>query len=154
MDLLKALWSDENGFVVTAEAVLLGTVGVIGATVGMKMAVTSVDRELRESAYAFRSLDQSYGYKGFCSCRAFTAGSRYIQPPVKKSLRELRELEERGERAVRDRERELDRLRRNRERELDRRRRDDDRRGKHDDRDRRNRRRDDRGNEQSEELKI
>lgn len=89
MNLLKALWRDECGYVMSAEAAMLGTVGVLGATVGLNMAGTAVNDEMTEMAYSFRSLDQSYGYQGTCSCRAWTAGSCYIQPPVAQSIQEL-----------------------------------------------------------------
>lgn len=93
-NLCLALWNDEKGFVVTAEAALLATVGIVGATVGMKMAAHSVNEELQEVAESFRSLDQSYAYRGFQSCTAYTAGSCYEQPPVERSLKELRQRDE------------------------------------------------------------
>lgn len=89
MNLLNALWRDECGYVMSAEAAMLGTVGVLGATVGLNMAGTAVNDEMTEMAYSFRSLDQSYAYQGTCSCRAWTAGSCYIQPPVNQSIQEL-----------------------------------------------------------------
>lgn len=89
MQLLKRLWEDEAGFVLSAEAVLLGTVGVIGATVGLTAASRAINDELVEMAYAFRSLDQSYSFKGTASCGAWTAGSCYVQPPVEESIADL-----------------------------------------------------------------
>ncbi|MFQ5734522.1 MAG: hypothetical protein ACE5KM_21515 [Planctomycetaceae bacterium] len=114
--LLKDLWNDKRGFVVTAELALLATLGVVGATVGLYSAGNAVDRELRDVARAFRSLDQSYSVQGFRGCGAATAGSAYTQPPVKRSLKKLERDErdfERGER----RDGERDRRRRRRERD-------------------------------------
>ena len=91
--LLKDFWNDECGAVVTAEVGLLATLGIIGATVGLSSVAKSVDEELKETAAAFRSLDQSYCYRGFCSPYAATAGSCYQQPPVKQSLKKLRQYE-------------------------------------------------------------
>ena len=85
----KRLWQDERGFVVSSELVLLGTVGVIGATVGLNMAATAVNDEMTEFAYAIRSLDQTYHFQGFSSCRACTAGSSYTQQVVEKSIQDL-----------------------------------------------------------------
>lgn len=90
---LNRFWNDEGGAVVTAEVGLLATLGVIGATVGLSSVAKSVDEELKETAAAFRSLDQSYCYRGFCSPHAATAGSCYQQPPVKQSLKKLRQYE-------------------------------------------------------------
>ncbi|MFG0334948.1 MAG: hypothetical protein ACF8TS_16450 [Maioricimonas sp. JB049] len=89
MQTLRELWRDECGAVLSAEVVLLGTLGVIGATVGLSALSKSVNDELTELAFAIRSLDQSYCYEGRTGCRSWTAGSCYIQPPVEESLAEL-----------------------------------------------------------------
>lgn len=96
--LFKALWKDELGAIITAEAAFLATLGVIGATVGIGAAAKSIDAELREVAYAFRSLDQSYYVHGSSTPLAAKAGSGYIQQPVKRSLWELKQFERRLER--------------------------------------------------------
>lgn len=89
MQSIKKLWQDESGVVLSAEAVLLGTVGVLGTVVGLNTVSTAVDLELKEFAGAIRSLDQSYGYIGHQSCRAYTAGSYYRQQDVQQSLTDL-----------------------------------------------------------------
>ncbi len=95
MNLFTQLLRDEYGFVLSAEMALLGTVGVIGAAVGMSAVAKSVNDELTEVAMAFRSLDQSYQIAGASGCGACTAGSCYTQPPVEESLRKLSaEIEE------------------------------------------------------------
>ena len=89
MNLFTQLLRDEHGFVLSAEMALLGTVGVIGAAVGMSAVAKSVNDELTEVAMAFRSLDQSYQIAGASGCGACTAGSCYTQPPVEESLMKL-----------------------------------------------------------------
>jgi hypothetical protein len=89
MQLFQKLWQDERGVVLSAEVVMLGTLGVMGAVVGLNAASTAVDEELKEFAGAIRSLDQSYGYMGHQSCRAWTAGSYYRQQDVQQSLTDL-----------------------------------------------------------------
>ncbi|WP_010583922.1 hypothetical protein [Schlesneria paludicola] len=89
MSLLRDLWNDESGLIMSAETVTLGTVGVLGAVVGMNAAGTAVNDELKEMSGAIRSLDQSYGYAGQRSCHAWTAGSCYIQPDVRQSLTDI-----------------------------------------------------------------
>ena len=89
MALWNDLWDDEAGAVLTAEAVLIGTVAILGGVVGLSQAATAVDEELKEFAQAIRSLDQSYGYVGHRSCRAWSAGSYYRQPDVRVALQEL-----------------------------------------------------------------
>ncbi len=87
--LLHQLWRDEIGMILSAEAALLGTVAVIGTTVGLSAVSHSVNAELTEVASAFRSLDQSYHFEGRHGCGAWTAGSSYRQPCVEESLEEL-----------------------------------------------------------------
>ena len=89
MQLVNDLWQDEHGLILSAEAIMVGTLGVLGAVVGMNMASTAVDEELKEFAFAIRSLDQSYGYVGHQSCRAWSAGSSYRQQDVQVSLSDL-----------------------------------------------------------------
>jgi len=96
--LWKKLWKDESGAVITAEAGLLLTLGAAGVVIGLRSAAESVDAEFGEIAEAFRSLDQSYCYEGFCSPHAATAGSCYDQPPVEESLKRLRHRREELER--------------------------------------------------------
>lgn len=89
MQSIQKLWQDESGLVLSAEVVTVGTLGVLGAVVGLNAASNAVDGELKEFAGAIRSLDQSYGYVGHQSCRAWTAGSYYRQQDVQQSLADL-----------------------------------------------------------------
>ncbi len=89
MNLWQSFWGDEQGAILTAEAVLIGSVAVLGSVVGLSAASNAVNDELTEMASAIRSLDQSYVIQGRSSCGAWTAGSYYIQPRVEESLQEL-----------------------------------------------------------------
>lgn len=90
MSLIKAFWRDERGLILSAELVLLGTIGVIGATVGLSMSAMAVNEELQDFAFAIRSLDQSYSYDGYSNAHSWAAGSSYVQPDIATSLDELR----------------------------------------------------------------
>ena len=92
MSFWMSFWQDEGGAVVSAELAAIGTVAVIGGTAGMNALGHSVNSELRETAYAIRSLDQSYTVAGAVSSRGWKAGSSYTQPAVEKSLAELSDL--------------------------------------------------------------
>jgi hypothetical protein len=87
--MIEQLLRDESGLVLSAEAVTIGTVGVLGSIVGMNAFNNAVNDELKEMACAIRSLDQSYAYAGQRGCGAWTAGSCYIQPDVQQSLAEI-----------------------------------------------------------------
>ncbi len=89
MNLLNNFWRDETGLVMSAELVMLGTVGILGATVGLSAASTAINDEMVEFSHAIRSLDQSYHIEGHQSCRAWSASSSYRQQDVAASLADL-----------------------------------------------------------------
>jgi hypothetical protein len=95
MRALRALWGDESGLVLSAEAVAVGALGVAGVTVGAGALAHSVNAELEETAFAIRSLDQSYSFPEQKIGNAFVAGSSFTQKPVKEAHKELREQIER-----------------------------------------------------------
>jgi Flp pilus assembly pilin Flp len=63
--LLTHFWNDEHGMIVTAEMVVIGTVGVLATIVGVDLLATSVTLELNDLSNAFLKLNQSYSYTGF-----------------------------------------------------------------------------------------
>ena len=89
MSYFTRLWNDETGAVLSAEAVMVGTIGVVAVSAGLKMASSAVHDEMTEVAHAIRSLDQSYSYEGYQTERAFTASSSYRQRDVEESLKDL-----------------------------------------------------------------
>lgn len=89
MNLLAKLWQDEAGVILSAEAVVVGTVAVLGVSAGLSTVATSVNRELQDVAFAIRSLDQSYEIPGQQNCCASTAGSSFRQQAVDQSLLQL-----------------------------------------------------------------
>ena len=86
MRIFRELWNDEFGVILSAEAVVLGTVGVLGLSTGLTLVSKSVNSELQDLAFAMRSLDQSYEIPAQKGCGAYTAGSSFTQEPVEKSL--------------------------------------------------------------------
>lgn len=72
-------WSDECGFVVTAELVIVGTVVVLGLIAGLSSLQSAIVFELNDMARAFCSLNQSFVLPGFFACRgARTVGSGFV----------------------------------------------------------------------------
>lgn len=65
MKILKRLWADELGVVMSAETVMLGTMGVLAMTAGVGTMATAVNSELGEMGKAFRGFDQSFSAPGF-----------------------------------------------------------------------------------------
>src|SRR5712691_3926458 len=85
----QGLWNDETGAVVSAELAMVATLGVIGATVGLKTLSKSVNDELTDLAFAIRSLDQSFSVKQRRSAGACVAASCFRQADVKTAHQEL-----------------------------------------------------------------
>jgi len=81
MNILKALWQDEHGAVVSAELVVVSTVLVGGLTVGLSTLSQAVQAELNDVAGALRSLDQ----KGIMSGRVKLEAEAIIREPQDES---------------------------------------------------------------------
>ena len=58
----RRLWTDSSGFVVSADYILLTTILVVGAIVGVVTFRDQVVQEFGDIADAMESLDQSYNY--------------------------------------------------------------------------------------------
>jgi Flp pilus assembly pilin Flp len=63
-NVMRKLWKDEAGFVVSVELILIATILVIGLVSGLTMLRDSVLAELGDLAGAIGALDQSYDVGG------------------------------------------------------------------------------------------
>jgi hypothetical protein len=82
MQVLRKLWADEAGFIVSAELVLVATMLVIGMIVGLTILRNQVVQELGDLAMAIGMISQGYWYPGVekddgTSIFAQTDGSNY-----------------------------------------------------------------------------
>ena len=76
--MIRKLWNDEAGFIVSAELVLVATILVIGMIVGLVSVRNQVVQELVDVAQAIGNLSQSYGFGGIYKLgMAMTEGSYY-----------------------------------------------------------------------------
>ena len=79
--LLKTLWRNESGFIVSAELVTIATLLVIGLVTGLSCVQKAMVQELNDVAEAMTNVDQGYSYAGMHGCRtrcgfsSWTAGS-------------------------------------------------------------------------------
>jgi hypothetical protein len=60
MNLLIALKNDNNGFIVSAELVLVGTITVLGMIVGLTELSYGVNEELEDLGSAIGNINQTY----------------------------------------------------------------------------------------------
>jgi hypothetical protein len=82
----RNLWNDELGFVISAELVLVLTVGVQAVIVGLSEVAVAVNTELNDISNAIGALTQTYAYTGFkgtdsgvgAKVKSFINGSAFI----------------------------------------------------------------------------
>ncbi|MCA9062968.1 MAG: hypothetical protein KDA96_07910 [Planctomycetaceae bacterium] len=67
--MLKTLWSDEYGVLISAELVLVGTILVLGMIVGLVELQCGVVAELSDLGDAIGNLDQGYKVSGIRSLK-------------------------------------------------------------------------------------
>ena len=79
--LVKQLWRDEAGFVVSTELVLIATIVVIGMVTGLTTVRDAVVTELADVAGAVAEIDQSYSWGAITAHCASTAGSEFVDLP-------------------------------------------------------------------------
>ncbi len=83
MKIARSLWSDDAGFIVSAELILVATIVVIGLVVGLAEVQSAVVGELNDVGDAIGSLNQSYyvsgssSFKGHHGVKASFAGSSF-----------------------------------------------------------------------------
>ena len=78
MNLLNKLSADENGFVVSAELVLIGTITVLGMIVGLTELSYGVNEELEDVGSAIGSINQTYYYTLASGKKGEVYGSTFL----------------------------------------------------------------------------
>ncbi len=84
-NLFKQLYNDEAGFIVSAELVLVATIGVLAMVVGLSEVAHNVNQELEDVGSAISSIDQSFqfelahGHRGCVTKSCFHDESEYCE---------------------------------------------------------------------------
>lgn len=65
--IIRNLWTDEAGFLVSSELVLVSSILVLSMVVGLSEVSRAINYELEDVASAFGSVNQSYRYDGLFS---------------------------------------------------------------------------------------
>jgi len=63
--MLKNLWNDESGVIISAELALVLTIAVLAMVVGLSEVAVAVNTELNDISNAIGALNQSYSFTGF-----------------------------------------------------------------------------------------
>ena len=80
--MLKKLWNEEAGFIVSAELVLVATIVVISMVMGLVYIRNQVVQELIDVGQALGNINQSYAYGGIMTPSShpwgFCGGASYL----------------------------------------------------------------------------
>lgn len=80
----QCFWRDEDGLILSAELVMILTIGVLGLIVGLVNLQNAILGEMNDLSGAFRSLNQSFATPSFTGCwkncapTSFTIGSCFV----------------------------------------------------------------------------
>ena len=78
MNAFTTLRNDENGFIVSAEIVLVGTILVLGVIVGLTEMSYGVNEELEDLGSAIGAINQTYYYTMASGKKGTTLGSTFL----------------------------------------------------------------------------
>ena len=78
MNIFTALKNDENGFIVSAELVLVGTICVLGMIVGLTELSYGVNEELEDLGSAIGGINQTYYFTLASGSKGTVVGSTYL----------------------------------------------------------------------------
>lgn len=84
--MLHRLWNDETGVIISAELVLVLTIGVLAMIVGLSEIAVAINTELNDVSNAIGAMNQSFAYTGFrgwggFKIKSFVCGSTFIDFP-------------------------------------------------------------------------
>jgi hypothetical protein len=77
-DLMRKLWNDDGGAVITTEWVFVATILILGSITGLVAVRQAILSELTEFTNAVLTVNQSSSFSGQHNGRAHTAGSDAI----------------------------------------------------------------------------
>jgi len=77
LQITRTFLNDDAGFIVSAELVLIATIGVLSLVVGLSEVAYGVNQELEDVGAAFGSLNQAYAYNGVTGHKGSAAGSHF-----------------------------------------------------------------------------
>ena len=77
-NIITALKNDENGFIVSAELVLVGTILVVGMIVGLTELSFNVNQELEDVGSAIGAINQTYYYTLASGKKGEVVGSTFM----------------------------------------------------------------------------
>ncbi|MDB5341318.1 MAG: hypothetical protein JWN70_6937 [Planctomycetaceae bacterium] len=77
LQITRTFWNDDNGFIVSAELVLIATIAVLSMIVGLSEVAFGVNQELEDVGSAIGAMNQSFCYNGVAGHKGLAAGSHF-----------------------------------------------------------------------------
>jgi hypothetical protein len=77
-NIVSRLWSEEAGFVISTELVLVATILVLALVVGLATVRDAIIQELADVAGAIGAINQSYSWSGVTGHTSSVSGSIFI----------------------------------------------------------------------------
>lgn len=77
LHITRTFFNDEAGFIVSAELILIATIGVLSLIVGLTEVAFGVNQELEDIGSAFGAMNQSFLYNGVAGHKGSAAGSQF-----------------------------------------------------------------------------
>lgn len=78
MNIMHALKNDENGFIISAELVLIGTILVLGMIVGLTEVSYGINEELEDLGSGIGAINQTYYFTMASGKKGEVVGSTYL----------------------------------------------------------------------------
>ncbi|MBM4074407.1 MAG: hypothetical protein FJ267_02030 [Planctomycetes bacterium] len=75
--MLRKLWNDESGVIISAELALVLTIAVLAMVVGLSEVAVAVNTELNDISNAIGALNQSYSVTGFKGTNGNSGGWKW-----------------------------------------------------------------------------
>jgi Flp pilus assembly pilin Flp len=91
-NLLRRLWSDDEGALIATEWIFFVTIVVIGLITGLVYVRNAVTSELSEIGQAIVALSQSYSFQGLTGCKTFQGETFTVGSVVTDAVSELPEI--------------------------------------------------------------
>ncbi len=73
--LASALYHDQDGFIISAELILVSTICVLGMIVGLTEVTFNINQEMEDVGSAIGSINQTFRFNGTCGTKGGTVGS-------------------------------------------------------------------------------
>ena len=75
--MLRKLWADTDGFIVSTELILIASILVLGLVAGLTQIAAEVAEELGDVGAAIGVINQSYSYGGISGHHGVVDGSQF-----------------------------------------------------------------------------